>query len=148
LKVIFLKDVSGQGKSGEIKEVSEGYGRNYLLPQGLAIIASAGKEREAKQLLRSIAQREAKTLAEFSKVAEQLNGKEIKFKAKAGANERLYGAVTNADIAAKLSKLADYAIDKRKVTIPEPLRQLGTFEIILHLAKDIEAKVKVIIEAE
>jgi large subunit ribosomal protein L9 len=148
MKVILLKDVPGQGKSGEVKEVSEGYGRNFLLPKGLAVVASAGKEKEAKQLLHAIAQREAKTLNEFAKVAEQLNGKEIKFKAKAGANERLYGAITSADIAAKLSKLADFAVDKRKIMLTEPLRQLGAHEVTLHLAKDIEAKVKVIVEAE
>ena len=76
MKVILLKDVPGQGKSGEIKEVSDGYGHNYLLPKGLAVVASSGKEKEAKELLHSIAQREAKTLNEFAKVAEQLKGKE------------------------------------------------------------------------
>ena len=148
MKVILLKDVPGQGKSGEIKEVSDGYGHNYLLPKGLAVVASSGKEKEAKELLHSIAQREAKTLNEFAKVAEQLKGKEIKFKAKAGAGERLYGAITSADIAAKLSKLADFSVDKRKIMLTEPLRQVGTHEVILHLAKGIEAKVKVIVEAE
>jgi large subunit ribosomal protein L9 len=148
MKVIFLKDVPGQGKAGEIKEVAEGYGRNFLLPHGLAVVASSGKEKEAKQLLHAIAQREAKTLSEFAKVAKELEGKQIKFKAKAGTNDRLYGAITSADIAAKLSKLAEYAVDKRKIAISEPLRQLGTHEITLHLAKGIEAKVEVIIEAE
>jgi large subunit ribosomal protein L9 len=148
MKVIFITDVAGQGKAGEVKEVAEGYGRNFLIPKGLAIIATTGKEKEANLLARQLAHRQAKTADEFSKVASQINGKEIKFKAKAGANERLYGAITSQDIAEKLSKLADFTIDKRKLDIGEPVRSLGKHQIVVKLAKDIQARVTVIIEAE
>ncbi|MFH1647155.1 MAG: 50S ribosomal protein L9 [Chloroflexota bacterium] len=148
MKIIFVTDVAGQGKAGEVKEVAEGYGRNFLVPKGLAIIATTGKEKEANLLARQLAHRQAKTADEFSKVAAQIEGKQIKFKARAGANNRLYGAITSQDIADKLSKVADYAIDKRKLDIGEPVRSLGTHQIVVKLARNIQARVTVIVEAE
>ena len=148
MKVIFVTDVPGQGKAGDIKDVSEGFARNYLLPRRLAIVATAGKTKEAELAAKMLAKRQARTQDELAKVAQQIEGKEVRFTAKAGKNERLYGAITNADIADKLSKVAEFTLDKRKVAIGEAIRTLGTHEVVIKLAKDIQATVKVTVEAQ
>jgi len=148
MKVIFATDVPGQGKAGDIKDVSEGFARNYLLPRRLAIVATAGKTKEAELAAKMLAKRQARTQDELAKVAQQIEGKEVRFTAKAGKNERLYGAITNADIADKLSKVAEFTLDKRKVAIGEAIRTLGTHEVVIKLAKDIQATVKVTVEAQ
>jgi len=148
MKVIFVTDVANQGKAGEIKEVAEGFARNYLLPKGLAVIATPGKAKEAELYAKQVAARHARTESEFAKLAAEIEGKEFKFTARAGKNERLYGAITNADIAGAIKKLTNVEVDKRKVDVGEALRHLGVHDVTLKFSKGIQAKIKVIIEAE
>ena len=148
MKVIFVTDVTSQGKAGEIKEVSEGFARNYLLPRGLAVIATPGKTKEAEIYAKQVAARHARTESEFSRLASDINGKEFRFTAKAGKNGRLYGAITNADIASAIKKMTNVEVDKRKVDVGEALRTLGVHEVTLKFSKDIQAKIRVVIEPE
>jgi len=148
MKVIFVTDVANQGKAGEIKEVAEGFARNYLLPKRLAVIATPGKAKEAELYAKQVAARRARTESEFARLAAELEGREFKFTAKAGKSGRLYGAITNADIAQAIKKLTNVEVDKRKVDAGEALRQLGVHEVTLKFSKDIQARIKVIIEAE
>lgn len=148
MKVIFITDVPNQGKAGDIKEVAEGFARNYLLPKGLAVIATPGKAKEAELYAKQVAARRARTESEFAKLAAEIEGKEFKFTARAGKNQRLYGAITSADIAEAIKKLTNVEVDKRKVAVGEALRQLGVHDVTLRFSKDIHAKIKVIIEAE
>ena len=143
MKVVFLEDVPKVARAGEIKEVADGYGRNFLIPQKLAVLAnsSAVSIVEARHKIR--AREAAKLETEAVELASQLEGKEIILKAKAGAKDKLYGSITNTDIASELEASAGLVIDKRKIELTEPIRQLGSYEVAIRLAKDIVPKVKV-----
>ena len=148
MKVVFLQDVSAKGKKGEIREVADGYARNFLLPQGLAVPATPTAIKVAETQFEERAQRQVRQQEELGELIERLEGKELYFKARAGAKGRLHGAVTSADIAAELSRLIDFQIDKKKVELDEPLHHLGSYEIAVGLGTGSEAKIKVVIEEE
>ena len=144
MKVIFLQDVPNVAKAGEIKEVANGYGRNFLIPQKLALLAGSSATRLIKVQRRTKAQAED----EIVKLAQQLEGKEVILKARSGAKERLYGSITGADIAAELQNSTGLVVDKRKIELTEPIRQLGSYEAAIRLAKDVIPKIKVIVTEE
>ena len=146
MKVIFIQDVSLKGRKGEIKEVANGYARNYLFPQGLAILASPSAIKTYEQQIKLNQQRYNREEEEINEIAKMVEGKEIKFKAKSGGRERIHGSITSADIALELSKSLGYEIDKKKIALKEPLRNLGSHEVLVSLARNIEAKITVIVE--
>jgi large subunit ribosomal protein L9 len=148
MKVIFLKDVSSKGKSGEIKEVADGYAHNYLIPQGLAMAATDAAVKMVETRSKSDAKRKAVEQEEMKKIAGEIEGKELNFKAKAASTERIHGSVTSADIAEELGNLVGYEIDKKKISLDEPLRHLGEHNVTISFAKGIEASFKVTIEEE
>ncbi|HUU08044.1 MAG TPA: 50S ribosomal protein L9 [Dehalococcoidales bacterium] len=147
MKIIFLQDVPRVAKAGEIKEVADGYGRNFLIPQKLAVIADPSTLNTLKAQIKKEASSQAQTEEEMTDLAHQLDGKEITLKAKAGAKEHLYGSITSADIAAELQNNG-LVVDKRKIEIAEPIRQLGSHEVAIRLAKDAIPKIKVIVIEE
>ena len=143
MKVIFLQDVSNIAKAGEIKEVANGYGRNFLIPRKLATLAKSDSLNAVSVKLAARARSEAKTEAELLEMANQLEGKEVVLEAKTGGKARLYGSITSADIAAGLEKVTGFAVDKRKIEVAESIRQIGTYEVSVRLTKDLVPKVKV-----
>ena len=146
MKVIFVQDVPRVGKAGEIKEVADGYGRNFLIPKKLALLAKPGVTVVELERQKKIA---AQAQAEASQLSNQLEGKEVILKARVGAEERLYGSITSSDIADELQKSFSITVDKRKIELEEPIRQLGSYEIAIRLAQDVLPKIKVtVIEAE
>ena len=145
MKVIFLQDVPKVAKAGEIKEVAEGYGRNFLIPQKLAQLANSTALSAMEVQLKIKVRQQAQEQEGLAEVAQQLEGKEITLKAKVGAKEHLYGSITSADIAAELQNITGLVVDKRKVEVTEPIRKLGTHEVAIRLAKDIIPKIKVIV---
>ncbi len=147
MKVIFLKDLP-KGKKGEIKEVADGYARNFLLPKGLAVLATPSATKAVEALSEEKSERQARQREELNEVIQQMDGKELHFKAKAGAKGRLHGAITAANIADELSKLMNFEIDKKRVELEEPLRHLGSYDVEINLVAGAEAKIKVIIEEE
>ena len=148
MKVIFLKDVPNVARAGEIKEVASGYGRNFLLPKKLALLAKSGATRMMEVQRQIIASNQQQTEAELVELVNQLDGKEISLKARAGVKDRLYGSITSADIASELQNTAELVVDKRKIELAEPIRQLGSYEVAIRLAKDIIPKVKVTVVEE
>ncbi len=142
MKVVFLEDVPNVAETGEVKEVADGYGRNFLIPKKLAILADAKATQIIEAQLKKKAQRQAETEAEMRELAKQLEGQEIVLKARAGAKDRLYGSITNADIADELEKSAGLVVDKRKIELDEPIREVGSYEIAIRLTKDIIPKIK------
>ncbi len=142
MKVVFLKDVDRVGKIGEVKEVADGYGRNFLVPHGLALTATAEAVKQVKAELETRALGEARTEAEILEVANKLEGKEVTLAARTGDKGKLYGSITAADIAAELKRAIGLVIDKRKIEI-KPIRQVGSYEAALRLSKDIVPKIKV-----
>ena len=143
MKVIFLQAVPGVARTGEIKEVANGYGRNFLIPRKLALLASSGTINAVGAQLEVKAHSEAQTEAELVELAGQLDGREVVLEARTGGKDRLYGSITAADIAIELESTMGIALDKRKVELDEPIHQLGSYEVTIRLAKDIVPKIKV-----
>ena len=144
MKVIFLQDVPTVAKAGEIKEVANGYARNLLIPKKLAILVKSPAniiETQGKIKVDN----QAETQAKMVELANRLEGKEVALKARVGAKDRLYGSITTADIASELENTSGLVIDKRKIELPQPIRQLGSYEVAIRLAKDIIPKIKVIV---
>ena len=148
MKVIFLEDVPRVAKAGEIKEVNDGYGRNFLIPQNLAVAASPSALSMVEGQMKRRARIQAQTEAEYAEMAKQLDGKEITLKARVGAKERLYGSVTSADIAEEIQNSMGLVVDKRKIELAEPIHQVGRYEMEIRLAKDIVSHIVVNVVAE
>ena len=148
MRVIFLQDVPNVARAGEIKEVANGYGRNYLIPQKLALLAKSGATSMVEPQLKIRARAQTQTEARLVELAHQLDGKEVILKARTGAKDRLYGSITTADIAAELQSNAGLVVDKRKIELAEPIRQLGSYEAAVRLSKDIIPKIKVTVTGE
>jgi large subunit ribosomal protein L9 len=148
MKIVFLKDVSSKGKAGEIREVADGYARNFLFPRGLALPATQEAIKSAKAKAEENARRQSHLQEELSELAKLIDGKEVYFKARAGEKGQLHGSITSADIVKELSKLANVEIDKKKIELDEPLRHLGSHEVKISFSKEVEAKIQVIIEEE
>ncbi len=137
MKVIFIEDVPDVARAGEAKEVADGYGRNYLLPKKLAVLANSAASNVVEAQLKKVAVKRAQAEAEMAELAGKLEGVEITLKARTGAKDRLYGSITSADIADELSNSAGLVIDKRKIELEEPIRQLGSYEVTIRLTQDI-----------
>ena len=143
MKVIFLEDVPNVAGAGEIKEVADGYGRNFLLPRKLAVLAKPEAVNILEAQLKTRARSQVKTEAELIELANNLEGREVFLEARIGSKDRLYGSITAADIADAVENATGFNIDKRKVELEDPIRQVGSYEVAIRLGKDIVPKVKV-----
>jgi large subunit ribosomal protein L9 len=143
MEVIFTEDVPNVAKSGQMKEVTDGYARNYLIPRKLAVFANSGTIKAMATKMEARVKADAQAEIEMKELGESLNGREIFIEAKSGGKERLYGSVTNADIAAELEKATGLEVDKRKIKLLETIHQLGTYDVEIRLSKDIAPKIKV-----
>jgi large subunit ribosomal protein L9 len=148
MQVLLLKDVEGLGQVGEIKKVADGYARNYLIPRDFAVLATPGAVKQVKRHQQAEVGRQAKALSEAQALAEILDGKIVTFHARAGEGDRLYGSITSANIAEALEEKVDHEVDRRKIDLEEPLKELGTHAVTVRLAPEAEAKVTVVIERE
>jgi large subunit ribosomal protein L9 len=148
MKVVLLEDVPGKGKAGEIKEVSKGYAKNFLLPRGLALVATPTVIKQVESRLEREKLEGSVDREKLVDLAQQIEGREIRLKARMGAGERLFGSITAADVAEELSRAIGSVIDKRKIDIEKPFRQTGSYDIAVKLAGDIKPKITVVIEEE
>ncbi len=148
MKVLLKRDVPNLGEVNEIKEVSEGYGRNYLLPRGLAVIATDKMVAAAQREQRLQAQKAERLREQSEHLAELLRQKTVRFTAKAGETGRLYGSITSKDIAQALAKQLDVAITKRQILLDQPLRDLGEHWVDLKLQGGVRAQARIVIEPE
>ena len=148
MEVLLLKDVVDLGEAGEIKRVADGYARNYLVPRGMAVRATPGAIKQAEKQRQAASRRQAKELSEAQALAQTLDGVSVTFQARAGETDRLYGSITNVNIAEALEEKVGEEVDRRKIDMEEPLKELGTHAITVRLAPGAEAKVTVIIERE
>ncbi len=142
MKVIFLQDVKGKGKKGEVKNVSEGYARNYLLPNKLASEASAGNLKTLEVKKQGEERRAEEKLNEAKAYKDELEKLTVEIKAKSGEGGRLFGAVTSKQIADTLAKMKK-KIDKRKIELDEPIRALGYTNVPVKLHPEVTATIKV-----
>ena len=143
MKVVFLADVKGQGKKDQIKEVSDGYARNFLLPKGLAAVADAKVMNEIKNREASKQHKIDVERAEAKATADKLAKITVKITAQAGADGRLYGSVTSKDITDALQKQFGIVIDKRKLSLADPIKAFGVYSVDVKLYTEINGKVNV-----
>ncbi len=148
MKVIFTEDVPNVARAGDIKDVADGYARNFLIPKRLAAVATTRSIDDAKKQMEKRARQRAETEAELRLVAAEIDGKEVVVKARTGGKEKLYGSVTSEDIATAIENTFAVSVDKRKIEITEPIRQVGTYDVVVKLGADIEPTVKVTVKEQ
>jgi len=143
VKLILLSDVKSLGKKGDLVDVSEGYARNFLLPRKLATEASKGALTMIDQQKKAVQKREAQQLAQTQEMAKLLESKPVAVRARAGGNGRLFGTVTNADIAEAISQTFSVSVDKHKIEVKNAIKALGTYPVEIRLGKNVVAKTTV-----
>lgn len=147
MKVLLTQDVPGLGAAGEVKEVTTGYARNYLIPKGLAVAAAPGTVRMVEAQRKAQAEREARLATRATELARRIAATTLTFQAKAGPTGRLYGSVTPADIAEALERELGIRFERRKIQ-SDPLREVGEYTIPVRLSGAVEAQVQVVVQAE
>ena len=146
MKVILLQDVKGKGKKGQMIEVSDGYARNFMLPKKLACEATADAVNTMRMNDKAAAEKAAKERAEALEISKQLKEMTLVVTAKGGGAGRLFGSVTNQEIADALAKASGIKLDKRKIVIADPIKSVGTYTVTCKLGYEITAKLTVKIE--
>lgn len=148
MQILLIKDVPELGQAGEIRNVADGYARNFLLPRGLAVFATPGAIKQSALQREAAAKRQDKALSEAQALAQLLDGTVVSFQARAGESDRLYGSITSANIADALEEKVGQEIDRRKIDLEEPLKELGTHAVTIRLAAEATAKITVVVERE
>jgi large subunit ribosomal protein L9 len=147
VKIVLREDVDTLGRKGDLLEVADGYARNYLVPRGFALTATKGSQKQADAMRRNRETRERRDREAAQALAAQFEGRTISIKARAGGEGRLFGSVTAADIAEAVQKQTGAEIDRRKLTLDEPLKELGGVDLVVRLHPDVVATVHVEVEA-
>ena len=147
MKVVFLQDVPSVGKAGEVKDVAEGYGRNFLLPRNLAELATASALKNAETRIQAMARKRQVEFSEMENVAKDLDGLTVSFKKKVISENRLYGSIRDVHIAQAIAELAGFDIDKGSIELEEPIHHLGEYELVIKLGGDLKPKIRVVVEA-
>jgi len=145
LKIMLTKDVENIGRAGEIKDVADGFGRNYLIPRKLAVLAGRGAEGEARRIKDAAVRRESKEQEAARELAEEIDNKTVVVRLKVGAEDKVFGAITSEDIAKAIKQQHQVEVDRRRIELKEPLKQLGEHKVPLRLHRDVEARVNLII---
>lgn len=148
MKVLLTQPIEKLGNAGEIKEVAGGFGRNYLLPKGYAVLATRGQMRQAEERMQAQRRRDELARRDAEAVAQRIGGQTVRFTARVGELDRLYGSVTSTDIAEKLSEQIGIEVDRRKVVLDDPIKRIGIYPVKVRLMASLEPVVNVVVEAE
>jgi large subunit ribosomal protein L9 len=146
LEVILTEDVPKLGRAGQVVRVKPGFARNYLLPEGKALLATSGRKAEVEHKRRVIEERQKKLVSELEGLRRGVEGVALEFRVQAGEEGKLFGSVTAADIAARLAE-AGFEVDRRKLGLEEPIKQLGEYTVPLRLHAEVVAQLKVTVAA-
>lgn len=147
MKVMLVKDVYKLGRAGDIKKVADGYGRNFLIPQGFAVLATAGALKQADRVRKQAEVRRAELNSELKGLADQILGVVLNFAAKAGETGKLYGSITTQDVAAAISEQTRFEVKKQQIEM-QPIRNLGEFTAHVRLTMDLIPEVKIFVHRE
>ena len=147
MKVLLLKDVYKLGRAGDIKKVADGYGRNYLLPQRLAVLATAGALKQIDKIRSQAEVRRTELNSELKDLAAKINGITLVFSAKAGETGKLYGSITTQDVATAIQDKVRYEVKKQQIDM-QPIRNLGEFIAHVRLTMDLVPEIKIIVHRE
>jgi large subunit ribosomal protein L9 len=147
MKVLFKKDVQDVAKAGQVKDVADGYARNFLIPRGLAVAATAGALKQVASVQAVAARHAAEEEQSARSLKERLEAEPIVIEAKAGSQGRLYGSVTTADVATAIQKQVGTALDRRDLELVDPVRQVGTYQVTARLHRAVHANVTIEVRA-
>jgi large subunit ribosomal protein L9 len=146
MKVILTEDLRGTGKKGEAVEVRDGYGRNYLVPMGLALLATESNVKRFENIIKSLQDKKGRTLKTATDIKEKLESTSLTIKKRVGADGKLFGSVTHKDVTDAIKEALDLDIDRKGVRISEPIRSTGAYTLEIHLEQNVNATVKVEVE--
>ena len=147
MKVLLVKDVYKLGRAGDIKKVADGYGRNFLIPQGLAVLATAGALKQVEKIRSTAEVRRTEQNSELRDLASHINGVTLVFGAKAGETGKLYGSITTQDVATAIQEKTRYEVKKQQIDM-QPIRNLGEYTAHVRLTMDLVPEVKIIVHRE
>jgi large subunit ribosomal protein L9 len=147
MKVLLVKDVYKLGRAGDIKKVADGYGRNFLIPQGLAVLATAGALKQVEKIRSTAEVRRTEQNSELKDLASHINGVTLVFGAKAGETGKLYGSITTQDVATAIQEKTRYEVKKQQIDM-QPIRNLGEYTAHVRLTMDLVPEVKIIVHRE
>ncbi|MCB0606316.1 MAG: 50S ribosomal protein L9 [Lewinellaceae bacterium] len=148
MEIILLEDIEKVGEKHSIVKVRDGYGRNYLIPKGMAIVANKSNRNQLDSMKRREAAVEAKFIAEYQAIADLLKGKMLKVGAKAGTSGKIFGSVTNVQVANALKEQFSVEIDRRKIIMDDDIKELGNYKVVLDLHKSLKPEVDIEVFAE
>lgn len=148
MKIVLNSDLAKVGRKGDIVEVAAGYARNYLLPRGLALAATKGAVRQAEHMQRARGEQERKERGVAEEMSAKIGAAPLRISARAGDEGQLFGSVTTAEIAEKLSEFLGEEVDRRKVTVPDAIRSVGVHGFTVHLHPEVNATGSVEVIAE
>ena len=148
MKILFLKDVRPTARAGDVKEVKNGFARNFLIPQGFAVQATEHELRRASKLRAQAEDRRLVEAKEWQDVADALKGQKVRIEVRTGPTGRLYGSVTNTMIAAKLGEMTDREIDRKGIQIPAPIRAVGDYKVPARFVEGVSAIIVVEVVAD
>ncbi|MGB9682893.1 MAG: 50S ribosomal protein L9 [bacterium] len=147
MEVIILKDIPGLGKAGDVKNVPEGYARNYLIPKGLVAKTTKGRIKDIELRKNAVLAKEEREKDAALKIAERLKGVNLLFKVKVGEGDKLFGSITSSDIAEGL-RSKNFNIDKHQIVLKEPIRYLGSYEVTVKLGYGVSVPINISVERE
>ncbi len=147
MKIILTQEVTGLGSPGDVVEVKDGYGRNYLLPQGLAMRWTKGGEKDVATIKRARAAREIRDLGQAQEIKQQLEALKVTMTARAGTAGRLFGSITSAEVVDAVRKAGGPPVDRRRVELPGPIKAVGSYRVKVRLHPEVSATVPVEVQA-
>jgi large subunit ribosomal protein L9 len=148
MKIVLRQDVPKLGEAGSVQEVSNGYARNFLIPQGMAVVATAGELKVAANNQAVKDRKIVKQEQQLQALADRINGQRLEFTARAGTQGRLYGSITAGDVAERLSAAVGEEIDRRRVVLDDPIRSVGEHAVTVHLVGRLRPQVRVVVQGE
>jgi large subunit ribosomal protein L9 len=149
IKVLLTQNVEKLGSAGDVKEVSGGYGRNYLIPKGFAVVATRGQVKQAEERLAAQRKRDDAARRDAQALASRVSGQTVRFTARVGEQDRLYGSVTSQDIGARVAQiLGQPEFDRRKIELDEPIKRVGIYPVSIRFMSGVEAVLNVVVEGE
>ena len=148
MKLILTQEVTGLGTPGDVVEVKDGYGRNFLVPRGLATAWTKGGEKQVSSIRKARESREIQTLDEAQRIRQSLESKPVRLAVRAGTSGRLFGAITPSDVAEAIVKADGPQVDRRKVELTQPIKTLGEYVALVRLHPEVSAKVSLKVVAD
>lgn len=145
MKVVFLQDVSGVALGGEVKEVKNGFARNYLIPQNLAVAANHNTLQRRQHLKTNAEEKRLEVLTDMKEIGQHIDGVKINIEMRSGTNGRLYGSVTNTAVADELSKVVGKDIDRRTIQLPESIREVGKYDVQVRLHTEVTSQISLLV---